>query len=277
MTDFDMSTLSPLHRQTPDKIVPESIRPPSVALPATMRVGSVPYLNAKPLTRAISSPLVKLEPSRLAADLRAGHLDVGLVPLMEVLDAPADLYRVAGGVAIGAERDVYSVYLNYTGALGKIETVALDSASKTSVELARIVLEKFHRLKPRYVSPDEPADAQLLIGDPAIIHRQAHPEQNYLDLAEAWREQTQLPFVFAVWALRLPFWQAFWVARQLREAKRIGVGYAGMIARNAFEREYLTEHLSYNLGGEQKKAIARFSELLVELERIPAVPKLRYI
>jgi chorismate dehydratase len=243
----------------------------------SVRVGSVPYLNAKPLTWAISSAIVKLEPSRLAADLRAGHLDVGLVPLMEVLEAPPDTYRVAAGMAIGAERAVYSVYLNYTGALGNIQTVALDSASKTSVELARIVLEKFHRLKPRYVSPDEPADAQLLIGDPAIIHRQAHPEQNYLDLGEAWREQTQLPFVFAVWAMRLPWWRAFWTARQLREAKRLGVANVNLIARNAFERGYLTEHLCYDLGREQRKAIARFSELLVELERIPAVPKLRYL
>jgi chorismate dehydratase len=248
-----MSTLSPLHRQTQDKITPDNFRLPSIAIPDSVRVGSVPYLNAKPLTRDICSPIAKLEPSRLAADLRAGHLDVGLVPVMEVLEAPAGTYRVAHSVAIGSQRSVYSVYLNYTGALGRIETVALDPASKTSVELTRIVLEKFHRLKPRYVSPDEPADAQLLIGDPAIIHRQAHPEQNYLDLGEEWRAQTQLPFVFAVWAS------------------------LNLIARNAFERLYLSEHLCYDLGAPQKKAIARFAELLRELERIPTIPKITYI
>ena len=266
-----MSTLSPIHRQTQDKIIPEHLRPRTVTIPPTIRVGSVPYINARPLTRAISSPVAQLEPSRLAADLRAGHLDVGLVPIMEVLEAPAGMYRVAHSVAIGSERDVYSVYLNYTGALGKIRTVALDPASKTSVELARIVLAKFHRLKPRYVSPDEPADAQLLIGDPAIIHRQAHPEQNYLDLGEAWREQTQLPFVFAVWALRLPLWQSFWTARQLREAKGIGMANINLLARNAFEREYLTEHLCYDLGEQQKRAIEKFAALLVELGRLPGM------
>jgi chorismate dehydratase len=272
-----MSTLSPLHRQTQDKITPDNFRLPSIAIPDSVRVGSVPYLNAKPLTRDICSPIAKLEPSRLAADLRAGHLDVGLVPVMEVLEAPAGTYRVAHSVAIGSQRSVYSVYLNYTGALGRIETVALDPASKTSVELTRIVLEKFHRLKPRYVSPDEPADAQLLIGDPAIIHRQAHPEQNYLDLGEEWRAQTQLPFVFAVWAIRQPLWRAFWVAQQLRQAKRLGVSSLNLIARNAFERLYLSEHLCYDLGAPQKKAIARFAELLRELERIPTIPKITYI
>jgi predicted solute-binding protein len=272
-----MSTLSPLQRPMHDKITSENFRLPSIAIPEAIRVGSVPYLNAKPLTRDISSPIAKLEPSRLAADLRAGHLDVGLVPVMEVLEAPANTYRVAHSVAIGSERSVYSVYLNYTGALGRIETVALDPASKTSVELTRIVLEKFHRLKPRYVSPDEPADAQLLIGDPAILHRQAHPEQNYLDLGEEWRAQTQLPFVFAVWAIRMPLWRSFWTAQKLRQAKRLGVASVNLIARSAFERVYLSEHLCYDLGAPQKRAIEKFGELLVELGRLPAAPKVRYI
>ncbi len=153
-----------------------------------------------------------MEPSCLATELRAGNLDVALVPLMEVLEAPPGTYRVANDIAIGSQRAVYSVYLNYAVPLANIKTVALDPAAKTSVELTRLVLEKFHHVKPVYVSPGEPADAQLLIGDPAIAYRQAHPEQKYLDLASAWREFTQLPFVFAVWAMRLTAWKAFWNA-----------------------------------------------------------------
>jgi len=272
-----MSTLSPLHRRNLDQAVTERLRLPAVSISPAIRVGSVPYLNAKPLTRCIASPVRLLEPSRLAADLRDGHLEAGLVPLMEVLAAPAGTYRVVNGVAIGTQRTVYSVYLNYTGALGNIKTVALDPASKTSVELTRIVLEKFHRLKPRYVSPDEPADAQLLIGDPAIVHRQAHPEQNYLDLGEEWRARTQLPFVFAVWAIRLPLWRAFWTAQKLRQARRLGVSSVNLIARTPFERVYLSEHLCYDLGAPQRRAIAKFAELLVELGRLPAAPKVRFI
>ena len=273
-----MSTLSPLHHQNAENaLVRERFSPPTVTIPSAVRVGSVPYLNARPLTRCIASPVTLLEPSRLAADLRAGHLEAALVPLMEVLEAPSMMYRVVNGVAIGTRRTVYSVYLNYTGALGNIQTVALDPASKTSVELTRIVLEKFHRLKPRYVTSDEPADAQLLIGDPAILHRQANPDQKYLDLGEAWREQTQLPFVFAVWALRLPLWQSFWTAQKLRQAGRTGVANANFIAKSAFERKYLNEHLCYELGEPQKQAIAKFAELLVELERLPRVPRLRFI
>jgi chorismate dehydratase len=249
----------------------------SIKIPPSIRVGSVPYLNAAPLTRFIGSPFAKFEPAKLAVELHVGNLDVALVPLMEVLESPADTYRVVDKLAIGSEREVFSVYLNYSVPLAKIKTVALDPASKTSVELVRLVLGKFHRLKPRYVSTDEPADAQLLIGDPAISHRQAHPEQNYLDLATAWREHTGLPFVFAVWAVRLPYWKARSVAGQLRAAGKLGLSWRDAIARTPFERQYLTEHLCYDLGPRQKKGIEKFSEILVQTGQLATEPKLNYI
>ena len=256
-------------------IEPEGL--PSVKIPASIRVGSVPYLNAKPLTRFIASNVTKLDPNHLATELRTGNLEVALVPLMEVLESPADTYRVVDGLAIGSERAVYSVYLNYSVPLAKIKTVALDPASKTSVELVRLILGKFHRLKPTYVTPDEPADAQLLIGDPAIAHRQAHPEQNYLDLATAWRENTGLPFVFAVWAVRLPYWKARSVAGQLRTAGKLGLGWRDAIAHTPFERQYLKDHLCYDLGPRQKKAIEQFAEILVQTGRLAVKPSLIYI
>lgn len=250
---------------------------PLVRLEGSLRIGSVPYLNAKPLTYALGSSVMNLEPSRLASELRAGNLDLALVPLMEVLEAPEGTYRVANDIAIGAERAVYSVYLNHAVPLARIKTVSFDPASRTSVELARLVLEKFYHLKVRYVKPDENADAQLLIGDPAITYRQAHPEQKYLDLAGAWREFTQLPFVFAVWAIRLPFWRAFWTARHLRHAKKIGMACRPLIAQNAFERQYLAKHLHYDLGPAQKRSIALFAEMLAQSGRIPTSHPLKYI
>ena len=274
-----VKTLSPDEPKAGTKAVaPAGMLPKSITIAADVRVGSVPYLNAKPLTRFIASDLTKVEPVQLAADLRAGKLDVALVPLMEVLESPSDTYRIVDKLAIGSLRSVYSVYLNYSVPLMKIKPVALDPASKTSVELARLVLEKFHRLKPRYVSNDEPADAQLLIGDPAITHRQANPEQNYLDLATAWREYTGLPFVFAIWAIRIPsYWKALSVARQLRTAGKAGLEWRDALARNPFERSYLTEHLCYDLGATQKKAIAQFADMLAQSGRIISTPKLNYV
>ena len=281
-----MKTLSPLLPKAASEIIEPFDLVRSVKIPDAIRVGSVPYLNAKPLTRFIESPVSRVEPSQLAADLRTGKLDVALVPLMEVLESPANAYRVVDGLAIGSEREVFSVYLNYAVPLAKIKTVSLDPASRTSVELVRLVLEKFHHLKLRYVSPGESADAQLLIGDPAIAYRQAHPEQNYLDLATAWREHTGLPFVFAVWAARtdirtrnrgLASLAARSVPDLLRRAGKNGIAWRDAIARTPFERQYLTKHLSYDLGPRQKKAIALFSEMLTQTGRLDAVSKLSYV
>jgi chorismate dehydratase len=260
-------------------IVPDSVS--MVSIPESVRVGSVPYLNAMPLTRFLKSPVTRLEPNQLAAELRAGRLDVALVPVMEVLEVPAGTYRVVDRLAIGSEREVYSVYLNYDVPLAKIETVALDPASKTSAELGRLVLEKFYRLKPRYVDAGETADARLLIGDPAIAHRQAHPEQNYLDLATAWREHTGLPFVFAVWAVRTDAMKKSPLKMMstpdlLRRAGKLGLSWRDALARDPFERRYLKEHLCYSLGPRQKKAIALFSEMLAQTGRLAVAPKLSF-
>jgi predicted solute-binding protein len=286
MPPIDPPAVETLTKQLP-KLVSPSVRKameardtgplPLLPLEASVRVGSVPYLNARPLTYALGTSVVEMEPSRLAAELRADRLDVALVPLVEVLEAPEGLYRVANHIAIGSERDVYSVYLNHSVPLARIRTVALDPHSKTSVELVRVILEKFYHLKVTYVSAGEPADAQLLIGDPAIAYRKAHPEQKYLDLATAWREFTQLPFVFALWAIRLPYWRALHAARHLRKAKQVGLAHRTAIARDAFEREYLHQHLSYELGPAQKQAIVRFSEILTQTGRIPAHHALKYV
>ena len=250
--------------------------PRTVQLPDGVRVGSVPYLNALPLTSALDCQLTRLEPRALAQSLRDGALDVALVPVMEVLDAPG-LYRVADGVAIGAEREVYSVYLRHTVPVGEIRSVALDAASKTSTELARIVLERFHKLQPEYRAPGEPADAELLIGDPAIAYRRAHPEENYLDLGAAWRDAMGMPFVFAVWAMRLPLLKAWLTARGLRTAAKLGRAKHEKLAADDFEQIYLREFLSNALGTEQKKSIALFGQMLAESGRISAAPKVRYI
>ena len=272
-----MKTLHPdeqLHDSV-DRLV--ACSPRSISIHPSIRVGSVSYLNAAPLTFGLGSAVTMLEPNRLAAELRAGKLDVALVPLMEVLEAPAGTYLIADGIGIGAEHAVYSVYLHHDVPVSEIKTVALDPASKSSVELARLVLERFYHLRPRYVAPGESADAQLLIGDPAILYRQAHPEQNYLDLATAWREDTGLPFVFAVWALRLPAKQAAPIAEQLRDAKQIGLASRDNIAQTPFERKYLNEYIYYELGPAQKKAIRLFTTMLIRTNRIADVPELTYL
>src|SRR5580658_9822651 len=227
-------------------------------------LGSVPYFNARPLTYSLQEPVALLEPSRLAVELSAGRLQAALVPLSEVLEN-GSIYHLVNGYAIGSLQSVYSVVLAHMLPVVRLKTVALDPASKTSNHLVRVLLQKYYRLNPVYVSPDEAAEGQLLIGDPAISYRQSHPDERYLDLAQSWHAHTGLPFVFAVWAIRRDAPDPAGLARQLRTAAQTGLAARDQIARTPFEHRYLNDHLYYRLEAPQKKAISSFAADLVEI------------
>jgi predicted solute-binding protein len=239
-------------------------------------IGSVPYLNARPLHWTIQEPVAFLEPSQLVVELAEGRLQAGLVPVVEVLEN-AGAYHIVDGVAIGSINSVYSVVLVHTLPVVRIRTVALDPASKTSNQLIRVLLQKYYRLNPRYVSPDEPAEGRLIIGDPAIAYRRSHPDERYFDLAQSWHAHTGLPFVFAVWAVRRDAPDTEGLAKNLRAAAKDGLAARGEIARSHFEFRYLTEYLYYHLGDPQKKAIAAFGSDLVEIGCLAKKPELSYI
>jgi predicted solute-binding protein len=239
-------------------------------------LGSVPYLNARPLTWSIQEPVALLEPSRLATELAAGRLQAALAPLAEVLEN-AGAYHIVNGYAIGSLLTVYSVVLAHMLPVVRIKTVALDPASKTSNHLLRVLLQKYYRLNPVYVSPDEAAEGQLLIGDPAIAYRQSHPDERYLDLAQSWHAHTGLPFVFAVWAVRRDAPDPAGLAHKLRAAAQTGLAARHDIARTPFEHRYLTDHLYYHLQGPQKKVITAFAADLVEIGQLASIPELSYI
>ncbi|MCE0499710.1 MAG: menaquinone biosynthesis protein [Methylacidiphilales bacterium] len=239
-------------------------------------LGSVPYLNARPLTRTIREPVTLLEPNQLAIELAAGRIQAALAPLVEVLEN-ADSYHIVDGYAIGSLLSVYSVVLAHVIPVVRLKTVALDPASKTSNHLLRVLLQKYYRLDPVYVSPGETAEGRLLIGDPAIAYRQSNPNERYLDLAQSWHAHTGMPFVFAVWAVRRDAPDPAALAHKLRLAARSGLAARHEIARTPFEHRYLTDHLYYRLEDPQKKAISAFAADLVEIGRLASCPKLSYI
>lgn len=226
------------------------------------RIGSVPYLNAKPLVEGLNS--VKYEaPFQLAEDLRKRKLDAALVPVLEVLECPD--YSVVEGVAIGSQNEVKSVFIAYEGALEKIKRIAIDPESKTSIALAKIIIERDFNLKVKWVKPEEKAEAQLMIGDKALNFRQTHPQAALLDLAQAWHIQRDLPFVFAVWAISNTFENKKKMAEQLRQAKKAGVGQLEKYGKTLAEEVYLKHNICYELGGSEKQAILRFQHELVAL------------
>src|SRR5262249_16564537 len=114
---------------------------------APMRVGSVPYLNAVPLTRGIEDQIVFAPPAHLAELLRQDKLDAALVSVTEVLGQ--DRYDVLDGVAVASLGEVKSVFLAHRRPLETIAQILCDPASLTSVSLLKVLLAE-RGLQPEF-------------------------------------------------------------------------------------------------------------------------------
>ncbi len=110
-------------------------------------------------------------------------------------------------------------------------------------------------------------DAVLLIGDRAIDFQRATHVHEIFDLGTAWYELTNLPFVYAVWALRRGIENKD-LCRNLREAKKFGLETLDYVIETReeydedFRRDYLGWHVHYHLAEDEKRGIAKFAELL---------------
>jgi chorismate dehydratase len=246
-------------------------------------VGSVPYLNAVPLTRGIEGQVVFMPPSQLAQRLRAGELDAALVSVTEVLFN--DCYDVLDGIAVASLGEVASVFLAHRPPLEEIRQIFCDPASLTSVNLLKVLLAE-RGLKPEFVTLSDyeqatKPDAVLLIGDRAIEFARAPRDHQIWDLGAAWMDLAKLPFVYAVWALRRGVDTAN-IRRVLREAKAFGLETLDHIIRDrpefdyAFRKDYLGWNIHFHLGADEKRGIARFAALL-QKHGLGPVHEVRYV
>src|SRR5438093_13077627 len=105
---------------------------------APFRVGSVPYLNAVPLTRGLEEQIILVTPSKLAEMLQRDELDAALVSVTEVLFN--NRYDILDGIAVASLGEVKSVLLAYRRPSEEVSEVFCDTASLTSVNLLRVLL-----------------------------------------------------------------------------------------------------------------------------------------
>jgi chorismate dehydratase len=243
------------------------------------RIGSVPYLNAAPLTRGVENELIFATPARLAEMLRRDELDAALVSLSEVL--LTGRYDILDGVSIASLGEVYSVLLAHRKPLAEAKEIFCDTASLSSVNLLKVLLAE-RGLEPEFKPLESYAvaaekDFVLLIGDRAIEFQRAPHVHEIFDLGEAWLDLTRLPFVYAVWALRRGI-ENRELRRELREAKRFGMDTLDTIIETReefdedFRRDYFEWHIHFHLGEDEKRGIARFGELLEKHGLGPVYP-----
>lgn len=236
----------------------------SVPSLAGLRIGAVSYLNTKPLIDALSGPVVLDVPAVLARDFYAGELDVALLPFFAVLRAGGG--RLVDDVAIACRGDVYSVFVAAKGPFKDCREIYLDPSSRSSAALLRTLLAEFYPGGPRIVEAAEIPEnaAHLLIGNPAIeFRKQMGAGWRYHDLGGLWHRHTGLPFVFAVWAVKEPVDPL--VGRLFRDLKTVGLERRPEIAAREADPEfafrYLKEFIRYDIGVDEKRAMALFEEL----------------
>ncbi len=253
-----------------------------MAARAPVRLGAVGYLNARPLTWALDRDpdrwAVRYDvPAACAALLHEGAVDLGLIPSIEYLQGD---YRFVPGVGIGSRGAIASVALYARRPLGEIRHVALDTSSRTSVALVRVLCHHHFRIAPHFVphGPDLAAmtrdyDAGLLIGDPAFDADHASLGLSKIDLGEAWTAMTGLPFVYAAWTGRagavgpddvraLQAAQAEGVRSIEAIAAEYGRGDAGRAARAG---SYLRDNVKYGLGTEDAAGLQLFLDYAADL------------
>jgi len=234
-----------------------------------LRIAGVSYLNAAPLLYGLDrDPNVDLflgPPAEVTRRLAEREADVALLPVasaatlggLELLDLGIVAHGAVRSVVVVGERPIES-----------LDTLAIDASSRTSVVLARLLFGKKVRTMAR-----SPADAiasvrgsvgALVIGDPAIDLAERFPHS--LDLGEAWRARTGLPFVFAAWAAR-PGVLDDRVRARLRRAAEEGRAARDAIADEyarvrgqdpARFRSYLRDAIAHELGPEEKRGMTRF-------------------
>ena len=256
------------------------------ALPAqpVLRVAAVSYLNTLPLVwgflhgaqrRAVD--LSFSVPAECADRLARGDADLGIIPCAELDRIGVATLRDVGIACRGAVRSILLISKVDPSA---IKVLAVDTSSRTSIRLARILLQKRYGSRPelRPLPPSLPAmleeaDAALVIGDPALRLDPDSLPYNVLDLGQEWFDTTGLPMVFAVWAGRRELLTEE-VRTLFRDSCSYGLEHLPEIVSAAerergfpaeLVKEYFTRRIVFELNEEALRGMELFLKLSREL------------
>ncbi len=280
-----------------------------------LRVAAINFLNPAPLMWDFEHPPLAAKlaqrytlhytlPSRCADELLAGRADLGLIPIASLTEDLA----IVPGCAIASLNEVRSIQLivkrPYT--LSSIRTIAADTASRSSLAYAEILLGKFANNHPAFlpaaanpIAMLQQADAAILIGDPALLALESRDQIEsiigpcqWFDLAHEWITRTNTPWVAAVWAVRpevldqpggvttAQLIEDLETSRNhgLLNIERLVEQWTPRIAlRPATIRHYLSSNIHYVLNTDCVRAIELFRQYAAEADILPPLPRLRFL
>jgi len=246
---------------------------------------AVSYLNTKPFLYGIFNTQLEKEveiqldiPSVCAEKLKNGKVDFGLVPVAIIPELKTP--HIISDYCIGTEGAVKTVAIVSDVEISQITDLYLDFHSRTSVQLAQILLREYWQHQPRihpakegFINRIGGTQAAVVIGDRCIGLEKQHGF--YYDLGEAWLAFTGLPFVFATWvsnkSLPIDFINRF------NNAMQAGLDHIPQLIQlmptpnaNFDLSAYFNQHISYAFDLPKKKALARFLKYL-NTDRMPMI------
>lgn len=274
-----------------------------------MRIAASTYLNSAPLVYSFAAGGLRSDyefigdtaPSRCAELLAAGECEIALIPAIEYQRIPG--LRIIPGVAVASKSRVRSVLIASRCPLSEVRTLAMDTSSRTSQSLVRILFQHQFGWEPELIrrTPDrrsgyenmlDGTDAALVIGDPAMRIEAAAASLGVTihDLALEWRKLTGQPFVFAVWAVREEVLSTRGAGAKLTNdfqlAKREGIGRLAEIAAGyvtelelplADLTDYLESNVNYELDEENLAGLRGYYDLAHRYGLIPAARRLEFL
>jgi chorismate dehydratase len=260
-----------------------------------VRLGAVGYLNARPLVYGLDAlPQFELRfdvPSKCAELLHEGAIDLGLIPSIEYNHPITRTeYSIVPDLAIASSGPVASVAIYSQRPMPDVRSIALDTSSRTSVALVRVLCKREFKISPRleHRGPDldemlAACDAALIIGDNALM-RDGDGSVEKIDLGEVWMRTTGLPFVYAFWAGRHGCLSPRDVEvlhgardRGLQHTSEIAREYfAGLPERQAMGVRYLRDNIKYSLGAQERAGLELFYRYAVEAGVISRAEPLRF-
>ncbi len=212
-------------------------------------------------------------PSACAEQVERGTVEIGLVPVAEIARQALDIVPGVGITCLGAVR---SILLFSRVPWKKVRTLAADLSSRTSVQLARVILRERYGADPQItLKPPKleamlsSADAALIIGDPALRLPLEEMPFEWLDLGAEWFALTGLPMVFAAWAGKTGI-DAEALSKITTGSYRFGEAHLDKIVEQEhtargvtleLARQYLSRHIRFELGPNEQRGLEVFLEL----------------
>lgn len=266
-----------------------------------IRLGHIDYSNCVPVHALLIGDDAPADvrvrygvPTDLNRALAAGEIDAAPCSSIEYARHAAE-YRLLP-FAIASRGAVQSILFESRRPPTALDgcTVALPSASATSVVLLRILLERHWGVRARFRAFDQAvedpfatgAEAALWIGDVAL-RRVPAPGHAVHDLGRVWFEWSGLPFAFALWQVRreLPGADLDRLARLLRASRawflereaELAAHYAPRFGLPPDRLRNYWSSLVYDLEPDVLQGLTRFLQLAAELGEAPPIGPLEVI